>query len=238
MNTRFSSTGACLGLALSLISVHCPAETHTQPVQTRATSSGNASADLVTSKELEPFSYPDQAVTNTPLSFWTAEIVKLVEAGISDEVMLAFMHSAGTFNLDADQIVHLKELGVADHLLTAMIQHDTDVMTGFAYPTAGVPTVDWKLKLASIDQHPPAHTRTAETMRASEKPKKNKPDNDLPLAEELLLRDGQHPAESARQNTAPLSRIREPYPVQLLDPIVVVKAPPRTPNILIVTFSR
>jgi hypothetical protein len=45
------------------------------------------------------------------LSPWTSEIVKLAESGIEVSIILSFIENSGTFNLGADQIVYLNDLG-------------------------------------------------------------------------------------------------------------------------------
>lgn len=69
-------------------------------------------------------------VTTPRLSPWTTEMVKLARAGIEDRVMLSFIENAGTFNLGADQIVHLSDVGVPSDVIAAMLQHDYDVASG------------------------------------------------------------------------------------------------------------
>src|SRR5512141_197870 len=46
------------------------------------------------------------------LSGWVAEFVKLAQAGLEPNVLLSFIDTAGTFNLTADQIIYLHDIGV------------------------------------------------------------------------------------------------------------------------------
>src|SRR5205085_1685912 len=64
------------------------------------------------------------------VSSWLAEMVKLARAGVDDSVMLTFVDSAGTFNLGADQIIELRDLGVCTEVITAMIDHDYELLSG------------------------------------------------------------------------------------------------------------
>lgn len=67
----------------------------------------------------------------------TAEIIKLANSGVDESVMLAFVtNSANTFNLGADEVVYLTDLGVPPSVLTAMIQHDQMMKNG----TTNVPS--------------------------------------------------------------------------------------------------
>lgn len=53
------------------------------------------------------------------------ELVKLARAAVPDSVMLAFVtNSTRTFNLGADQIVYLHDLGVSSEVIRAMIEQD------------------------------------------------------------------------------------------------------------------
>jgi hypothetical protein len=59
------------------------------------------------------------------LSAPAGEIVKLTQAGVDANVMLAYVtNSVNTFALASDEIVYLNDLGVPPAVMTAMIQHD------------------------------------------------------------------------------------------------------------------
>jgi hypothetical protein len=50
------------------------------------------------------------------------EIIKMAQANVGEDVITAFIENAGTaYELDAGQIIHLRELGVSDRLITAML---------------------------------------------------------------------------------------------------------------------
>ena len=55
----------------------------------------------------------------------TAEIIKLANAGVEESVMLSFVtNSTGTFNLRAEEIIYLNDIGVPSRVVTAMLQRD------------------------------------------------------------------------------------------------------------------
>src|ERR1051326_6520365 len=55
----------------------------------------------------------------------TAEIIKLANAGVEEGVMFSFVtNSLGTFNLRAEEIIYLNDIGVPSAVVTAMIQRD------------------------------------------------------------------------------------------------------------------
>ncbi len=54
-----------------------------------------------------------------------AELIKLADSGVNEGVMMAFVtNSTSTFNLGAEEIIYLKDLGVPDPVVTAMILRD------------------------------------------------------------------------------------------------------------------
>jgi len=54
------------------------------------------------------------------------EVLKLAQAGVSEEVIMAYIvHSTNFFNVGSDAIVYLNDLGVANNVITALIHHDS-----------------------------------------------------------------------------------------------------------------
>jgi hypothetical protein len=90
---------------------------------------------IVSALAQTPTSYPsiDASAQPSPsapveLSPTAAEVVKLVEAGSSDDVIIAYVKNSGsTYNLSADEVVYLKDLGVSPQVVTAMLSHDTEL---------------------------------------------------------------------------------------------------------------
>ena len=64
-----------------------------------------------------------------------AEIIKLVNSGVNESVLLAFVtNSVHTFDLGAEEIIYLNDIGVPAAVVTAMIQRDQELKGGFASP--------------------------------------------------------------------------------------------------------
>ncbi len=87
---------------------------------------------------------PPSIVPGTPL----AEVVKLVQVGVDPSIIKAYIaNSAGAFNLDADKIIALTDLGVTSDLVNLMMDHDKNLAAGITPtvvappPTAPPPTV-------------------------------------------------------------------------------------------------
>ena len=70
-----------------------------------------------------------------------AEIIKLVQAGVSEEVLLAFASGSDQlFGLGADEIVYLNDLGVSTPVITAILQHDSSRGSAVAQKEAATPS--------------------------------------------------------------------------------------------------
>ena len=62
---------------------------------------------------------------NVTLSPGLGEVVKLAQAGVGEEVLLAYVDKySGRFDVGADQILYLNDLGVPETVVTAMLKHD------------------------------------------------------------------------------------------------------------------
>src|SRR5215471_16318315 len=54
-----------------------------------------------------------------------SEVIKLANSGLEQSVMLAFVtNSSSTFNLSAEEIIYLNDIGVPSAVVTAMIERD------------------------------------------------------------------------------------------------------------------
>ncbi len=68
---------------------------------------------------------PAPVLTDLKLSPGIQQIVKLAQAGVGDDVMLAYIGTVTTkFNLGSDQIIFLNDIGVSGAVIKAMIQRD------------------------------------------------------------------------------------------------------------------
>jgi hypothetical protein len=91
---------------------------------------------------------PEAAVP--ALSPNAAEVVRLSEAGTSDDVVLAYVQNATTpFSLSADQILYLRDIGVSSSVITAMLGRD-NTLRGQG------PTYNYDQKLYPATVPPPA----------------------------------------------------------------------------------
>jgi hypothetical protein len=59
----------------------------------------------------------------------TSEVIKLSKAGVGDAVVLAYVRSSRyPYHLKADEVLQLKDAGVSSEIITAMLNHDGDLL--------------------------------------------------------------------------------------------------------------
>lgn len=85
-----------------------------------ATISTNAPADTNLVAEIPP-----TIPTNLKLSKAVEEVVKLAQSGVGESVVLLYVDkAAGPFDLDADDIVYLNDIGISNAVIASMLNHD------------------------------------------------------------------------------------------------------------------
>ena len=93
--------------------------------------SDNATA----SSALPPNIYP-----TSPL----AQVVRLTQAGVDEGIIMTYVTNSGsTFNLDSDKIIYLKDLGLPNEVVAAMMQRDQQLqqqMAASAYQPPAQPS--------------------------------------------------------------------------------------------------
>jgi len=198
------------------------------------------------------------------LSPWTSEIVKLAESGIEDNVILSFIENSGTFNLGADQIVYLNDLGLSSELITAMLRHDQEIVSGVR-PLTIVSDPAWDSafeltataaaashKVSSRPAATPALSATASgpvktpSQEASLEIKPLLPATQLATLphgtadelEEVQSTVFNQRWQSSEKKRSPY-RVREPYPEEITAPIILFYGEGRSPNtVVVVGFPR
>jgi len=111
MRMLFEKTArVCFALVFFLVMPH-PAVAQDAPPD-QATSTASSSAVTTLPPDIDP---------NSPLG----QIVNLAQSGVSESVLTSYAgNSATPFNLTADQIIYLKDIGVPDSVVQAMIARD------------------------------------------------------------------------------------------------------------------
>src|SRR5690348_10299165 len=69
------------------------------------------------------------------LSPAAAQIVQMAQSGVTEDVLLAYVsNSHNAFNLSADGVVYLRDIGISSPVLTAMLSHDSTLPSQPAQP--------------------------------------------------------------------------------------------------------
>ena len=83
-----------------------------------------------------PTALPAGILPDSPL----AQVVKLAQAGVDQGIIQAYItNSTSTFNLDPDKIIYLKDDGVPNELVQAMMQRDTVIQAYLAAASIAAP---------------------------------------------------------------------------------------------------
>jgi hypothetical protein len=93
-------------------------------------SSGQFSSAQAQPADMQPAAAaPPDILPDSPL----AEVIKLVQSGVDESIITAYINNSGsTFNLDADKIIYLDNVGVPKDLVTAMMQRDQSLQAQVA----------------------------------------------------------------------------------------------------------
>jgi hypothetical protein len=189
---------------------------------------------------------PAEAQVQANLSPWTAEIVRLTEAGIGEDVIFSFIENSGTFSLGADEVIHLTTVGVHPEIIRAMLEHDYELVSGQRQETiTTTPPVSPAL-LAFLDARDAAKKSAPSIVAAAVGPTASsdsiiatRPAEDWmpvePEPEETSVGEGSDQKAKATPERYP---VRKPYPVQLTMPIVMYRsAAARIPNVVTIEFG-
>ena len=166
--------------------------------------------------------------SNRYLSPWFYEIERLTQAGVEETVVLSYINnSAGTFNLTADQIISLKNLGVSPQVISAMIEHDRELISGERPLTVSASPPLPPSVQAALDAT--FHTMSAPSTQPTSLA------NPLPPPNRSIIAPDDEPGaggmwiwvepDDVPDQPASAGPVRMPYPVKLSDPIIVLRLP-------------
>jgi len=110
-----------------------PAPTNAEPGQPAVTDT-NAPAII---ERIPPTANPENVALSTGLS----EVVKLAQSGVGEDVILAYVEKySGRFDVGADQILYLNDLGVSSTVITSMLKHDGSEAAAAPVPATPLPS--------------------------------------------------------------------------------------------------
>src|SRR5258708_6028666 len=80
------------------------------------------------------------SVTTPHLPYGVADVVKLTRAQVSDDIIVSYLQNASTvYSLEPKDIVYLKEQGVSDRVLSAMMEQRQRVAATASVQTSQTP---------------------------------------------------------------------------------------------------
>ncbi len=154
---------------------------------------------------------------------YTSELLRLAQAGLEQGVMMAYVDSAGTFNLTTDQIIHLRDVGISPDVIAAILQHDAEIISGLrTVPASGVPGATSPTTVLSFRPGVTAAPNTA--AQPEEQAVDAEPEPDF-----WWLPPPMPPIVASPPELYP---VRKPYPVPLTDPILIWPIEPRPANLV------
>ncbi len=189
-----------------------------------------AATTALTNTARKVSSAPPAKVYESP---WFLELGKLAQSGIEDRVLFAFVDAAGTFNLRPEQIIRLRDLGVSGDVINAVLQHDSEIALGLRQvpPSAIPPSAPSLQTLLVARPAAPAKPGVAVPAVAPPPPVPGPAVSDEGESEVPLPPAEPPPLPGRPQEFSP---VRKPYPEQLTNPIIMVKAAGRMPNLVVI----
>jgi len=115
------------------------------------------SASTALAQNATTVAQPAAASATVPqLSYGVSEIVKLAQAKVSDDTIIAYIKNTGnSYGLNAAQIIYLRQQGVSDAVITTMLNQPK---LGAATATIPLPTTPAPQPVASAAYEQPAVT--------------------------------------------------------------------------------
>jgi hypothetical protein len=87
----------------------------------------------------ESSALPPNILPTSPL----AQVIRLAQSGVDESVIITYVTNSGsTFNLNSDEIIYLKDIGLPNEVVTAMMQRDQQLqqqMTATTYQPPAQP---------------------------------------------------------------------------------------------------
>lgn len=116
--------------------------TDAPPISSADVAAGTNADAVLENANGKLISSPDVAGTNVSNNPQLTDFVKLVQAGVGENVLLAYVtNSPSAFNVSSDDILYLNDLGTPDSVVSAMLQKDQQ-MTGTAATAPAAPATD------------------------------------------------------------------------------------------------
>ena len=174
------------------------------------------------------------ALSDPRLSQSSSQILQLTQAGMDESVITSFIRSSARFQLSADQIVYLNDLGVSSRVIQAMLAHDREKLAASSQNT-NTPniTVVVQQDTATTSMEQPTFQNPAQTVIQADTTSIQAAVVPMVLSkiEKLSKADlaGDDPRITSPQAVPQKKKVfypvRAPYSVELTAPIVFLDAP-------------
>jgi len=138
--------GLRLALVMAPLAVCWARQASPLPPTTPATPAGTALVTNIAEAPAVPVVAERPAPANVRTDGPVGDLIKLANAGVEPLVLLAFATNCGSlFNLNAEEIIYLKDLGVPSAVVTAILEHDKALKELRADSNAPLPPPpDWQ----------------------------------------------------------------------------------------------
>jgi hypothetical protein len=170
---------------------------------------------------------------DTHVSGWYNELVKLARGGIETGVLLAYVdNTPGTFNLGPEEIINLRDLGVSNDVITSALQHDQEIKSGARFlPASTVPQMSLPRAITDLAAVPVSTGSPTPAPAALV-------ESETTPTEPTLAMEAAELIPVASREGASTYPVREPYPVRLTAPILMVNSAARLPNVFVIERLR
>ncbi len=124
MNTNLTKNWRwLLAVGSTLLFLGCLDETNGTNAAPDTSAVVESAAPQPDSSEREPSAPLRDMIPPADLSPGVAEVVKLIQSGVGEEVLLAYLEKSGhEFNPTVDEIVYLKDLGLSETVLATLVR--------------------------------------------------------------------------------------------------------------------
>ena len=116
------------------------------------------SSDAATIANVAPTAAPSSGAA-VPLSYGVAQIIQLSQAKVGDDTIVNYIHNSGSsYGMDAGQIIYLKQQGVSDTVLNAMLSQPRTSQTAVVStaPADSTPAASTAAAAPTLTYAPPA----------------------------------------------------------------------------------
>ena len=160
-SSNFCVTLALMTVARLLIAARSePAKSNTDSSDVAANQTQPAAATEPAAAPLPKTNGMKKATQSARLSFGVDEVVKMYQSGVDTDVIVNYIENSSVpYHLNAEEIVHLHDIGVPSQIITTLIRHGAKVQQQANAASALIQqkaTEEAKAASAYVNPYPPA----------------------------------------------------------------------------------